>query len=108
MLLQLVIEVIAVDGEYRVGHVFDHAFDNAGFDHPYYRDVCGHAGEVELIDACADRLWVVADHAVANFDGDLDDYQRMVLSVRAEPARTSRPPKGRPAPEALDATVELP
>jgi ATP-binding cassette subfamily F protein 3 len=42
-----------------------------------------------LIEACADRLWVVADHAVANFDGDLDDYQRMVLatrSTRAEPA----------------------
>ena len=42
-----------------------------------------------LIEACADRLWVVADHAVANFDGDLDDYQRMVLStrsMRAEPA----------------------
>src|ERR1700722_5311865 len=35
-----------------------------------------------LIEACADRLWVVADHAVTNFDGDLDDYRRMVLSVR--------------------------
>src|ERR1700751_3062321 len=40
-----------------------------------------------LIDACADRLWVVADHAVSNFDGDLDDYRRMVLSSRGE--RTS-------------------
>ncbi len=28
-----------------------------------------------LIESCADRLWVVADHAVTNFDGDLDDYQ---------------------------------
>ena len=36
-----------------------------------------------LIEACADRLWVVADHAVTNFDGDLDDYQRMVLSTRS-------------------------
>jgi ATP-binding cassette, subfamily F, member 3 len=35
-----------------------------------------------LIEACADRLWVVADHAVTNFDGDLDDYRRMVLSAR--------------------------
>src|SRR6266851_322831 len=35
-----------------------------------------------LIEACADRLWVVADHAVTNFDGDLDDYQRMVLAAR--------------------------
>src|SRR5246500_1466154 len=35
-----------------------------------------------LIEACADRLWVVADGAVTNFDGDLDDYRRNVLSAR--------------------------
>jgi ATP-binding cassette subfamily F protein 3 len=35
-----------------------------------------------LIEACADQLWVVADHAVKSFDGDLDDYRRMVLSAR--------------------------
>ena len=35
-----------------------------------------------LIEACADRLWVVADHAVTSFDGDLDDYRRIVLSAR--------------------------
>jgi len=35
-----------------------------------------------LIEACADQLWVVADHAVTSFDGDLDDYRRMVLSAR--------------------------
>ncbi len=35
-----------------------------------------------LIEACADRLWVVADHAVTTYDGDLDDYRRMVLSAR--------------------------
>jgi len=42
-----------------------------------------------LIEACADRLWVVADHAVTSFDGDLDDYQRLVLSSRGDRA-TSR------------------
>src|SRR6478609_2357499 len=44
-----------------------------------------------LIEACADRLWVVADHTVTSFDGDLDDYQRLVLSARGkpEPARES-------------------
>ena len=36
-----------------------------------------------LIEACADRLWVVADGAVTNFDGDLDEYRRNVLSARA-------------------------
>jgi ATP-binding cassette subfamily F protein 3 len=35
-----------------------------------------------LIEACADRLWVVADQAVANYDGDIDDYRRMILSAR--------------------------
>src|SRR6201747_823980 len=35
-----------------------------------------------LIEACADQLWVVADHTVTNYDGDLDDYRRMVLSSR--------------------------
>ncbi|HLG80157.1 MAG TPA: ABC-F family ATP-binding cassette domain-containing protein [Bradyrhizobium sp.] len=36
-----------------------------------------------LIEACADRLWVVADGAVTNFDGDLDEYRRNVLSARS-------------------------
>jgi ATP-binding cassette subfamily F protein 3 len=27
-------------------------------------------------------LWVVADNAVTSFDGDLDDYRRMVLTSR--------------------------
>jgi ATP-binding cassette subfamily F protein 3 len=35
-----------------------------------------------LIEACADRLWVVANQTVTAYDGDLDDYRRMVLSIR--------------------------
>jgi ATP-binding cassette, subfamily F, member 3 len=35
-----------------------------------------------LIEACADQLWVVADHTVTTYDGDLDDYRRVVLSAR--------------------------
>ena len=35
-----------------------------------------------LIEACADQLWIVADHTVTSYDGDLDDYRRMVLSAR--------------------------
>jgi ATP-binding cassette, subfamily F, member 3 len=35
-----------------------------------------------LIEACADQLWVVADHTVTSFEGDLDDYRQMVLSAR--------------------------
>jgi ATP-binding cassette, subfamily F, member 3 len=45
-----------------------------------------------LIEACADQLWVVADHAVKTYDGDLDDYRRMVLSSRSgTPARNATP-----------------
>ncbi len=36
-----------------------------------------------LLEACADRLWLVADGKVKPFDGDLDDYRRMVLSERS-------------------------
>jgi ATP-binding cassette subfamily F protein 3 len=33
-----------------------------------------------LLEACADRLWLVANGTVAPFDGDLDDYRTLVLS----------------------------
>ena len=35
-----------------------------------------------LIEACADRLWLVGGGTVAPFDGDLDDYRNKVLSDR--------------------------
>ena len=36
-----------------------------------------------LLEACADRLWLVADGKVKPFDGDLGDYRRTVLSERS-------------------------
>jgi len=75
-----------------------------------------------LIESCADQLWVVADHAVANFDGDLDDYRRLVLSsrngrtppreaaepaiVRDKPARTERPKPVRQRITQAEAEIE--
>jgi ATP-binding cassette subfamily F protein 3 len=35
-----------------------------------------------LIEACAERLWLVAGGTVAAFDGDLDDYRRQTLALR--------------------------
>ncbi len=32
-----------------------------------------------LLEACADRLWLVAKGSVKPFDGDLDDYRKIVL-----------------------------
>ncbi len=44
-----------------------------------------------LLEACADRLWLVAGGQVRNYDGDLDDYARLVLGQPTE--SKSRPPK---------------
>jgi ATP-binding cassette, subfamily F, member 3 len=35
-----------------------------------------------LLEACVERLWLVAGGNVTPFDGDLDEYQRLVLSDR--------------------------
>src|SRR5262249_49207483 len=43
-----------------------------------------------LIESCAERLWLVADGAVAPFDGDLDDYRRLVLSDRGAEVNAPR------------------
>jgi ATP-binding cassette, subfamily F, member 3 len=37
-----------------------------------------------LIEACADRLWLVSGGQVTPFDGDLDEYRDAVLSERAD------------------------
>ena len=45
-----------------------------------------------MIEATADRLWLVEGGRVAPFDGDLDDYRRLVLSA-SKPAKPSDRPK---------------
>jgi len=42
-----------------------------------------------LVEACADRLWLVADGAVKPYDGDMEDYRRLILQgpEAAEKAR---------------------
>src|SRR5437588_1381251 len=51
-----------------------------------------------LSESCADQLWVVADRTVTNYDGDLDEYRRLVLSAR----------NGEPAPRERTATADKP
>jgi ATP-binding cassette subfamily F protein 3 len=43
-----------------------------------------------LVEVIADRLWLVADGTVRNFDGDLDDY-RTLLVERTRPTAKSDP-----------------
>ncbi|MDB5513085.1 MAG: glycosyl transferase family 1, partial [Enterovirga sp.] len=46
-----------------------------------------------LIEACADRLWLVERGTVDAFDGDMDDYRRYVLSGgQKKPARQAEEP----------------
>jgi ATP-binding cassette subfamily F protein 3 len=59
-----------------------------------------------LVEACADRLWLVSDGTVKTFDGDMDDYRRFVLSgPERETERDSEPSGGQKA-EARRAGVE--
>ena len=53
-----------------------------------------------LLEASVDRLWLVADGTVRTFDGDIDDYRRLVL----EGPRTSAP--RRPASAAAGTALE--
>ncbi|MGQ7793952.1 ABC-F family ATP-binding cassette domain-containing protein [Faunimonas sp. B44] len=54
-----------------------------------------------LLEACADRLWLVDRGTVKPFDGDLDDYRRLVLSrADGEAAASAAEDKG-PSQKAL-------
>jgi ATP-binding cassette subfamily F protein 3 len=50
-----------------------------------------------LIEACADRLWLVAGGTVKTFDGDMDDYRRFVLEQAAREGTGEKGTEGRPA-----------
>jgi ATP-binding cassette subfamily F protein 3 len=42
-----------------------------------------------LLEACADRLWLVENGTVTPFNGDMDDYQKLVLSSRSAPGTSN-------------------
>lgn len=49
-----------------------------------------------LLEACADRLWLVADGTVREFDGDLDDYKAKVLGGARTLDRPAAPKRATP------------
>jgi len=51
------------------------------------------AHDRHLIEACADRLWLVANGTVTPFDGDVEDYRRMVLGQPESEKRSTSPPR---------------
>ncbi len=53
-----------------------------------------------LLEACADRLWLVQNGKVAPFNGDLDDYRRLVLTDSGQSAADKQRTASRPDPGA--------
>lgn len=51
-----------------------------------------------LLEACVDRLWLVAGGKVAPFDGDLNDYHRQVLSGESHGITVGSKSTARPDP----------
>jgi ATP-binding cassette subfamily F protein 3 len=43
-----------------------------------------------LVELVADRLWLVGDHKVVPFDGDLDDYRKLLLEKRRNAKRDGK------------------
>jgi ATP-binding cassette subfamily F protein 3 len=61
-----------------------------------------------LLEACVDRLWLVADGTVKVFEGDIADYSRFVLGQRPpEQTRGEASPKPAPARAASAARRDL-
>ncbi|MBN8945046.1 MAG: ABC-F family ATP-binding cassette domain-containing protein [Rhizobiales bacterium] len=60
-----------------------------------------------LLEATVDRLWLVSDGTVQPFDGDLDDYRKIVLSGGS--AQSAKPGKGtgKSAEKALAEAADL-
>jgi ATP-binding cassette subfamily F protein 3 len=52
-----------------------------------------------LIEACVDRLWLVAGGTVRTFEGDVADYSRFVLGQNAPADKPKNAPRPAPAPE---------
>ena len=46
-----------------------------------------------IIETCVDELWLVHDGTVTRFDGDMDDYTRLVLERSRQNRRAARAPK---------------
>jgi ATP-binding cassette subfamily F protein 3 len=58
-----------------------------------------------LLEACADRLWLVSGGRVSPFDGDLEDYTRLVLSGDVEKS-VAKPPQQQDRGEVRRAAAE--
>ena len=60
-----------------------------------------------LIDACADRLWLVDRGTVKAFDGDMEDYKSLILSRTGGGTSPKRPKAEAPVLKAAGADVRV-
>ncbi|MGD2133823.1 MAG: ABC-F family ATP-binding cassette domain-containing protein [Maricaulaceae bacterium] len=54
-----------------------------------------------LVESCADRLWLADQGTVVPYDGDMDDYRRLLAETRSSPGATpdaNEPPSARAVP----------
>jgi len=51
-----------------------------------------------LLEACADRLWLVDSGTVKPFAGDMDDYKKLVLEKSGSASAKAEPPTPKPPP----------
>ena len=58
----------------------------------------------DLVAACADALWLVKEGRLAPFDGDLEDYRRLLLKGEKAP---TQPPKPAPAKKSAPAKLKI-
>ena len=52
-----------------------------------------------IIETCADTLWLVSDGTVKPFDGDMEDYVRLVLEKARQNRRAEKAATAKPVPE---------
>jgi ATP-binding cassette subfamily F protein 3 len=46
-----------------------------------------------LLEACVDRLWIVRDGTVAPFEGDMEEYSRLIVGRKTSEASVSNAPQ---------------
>jgi ATP-binding cassette subfamily F protein 3 len=59
-----------------------------------------------MVERVADRLWLVKDGAVRDFEGDLDDYRKFIIQTRREERRAEKQDRDKVA--AAPATLPAP
>ena len=46
-------------------------------------------GDVDMVERVANRLWLVKDNRVQDFDGDLEDYRKFTIESRRNQKRSA-------------------